>query len=212
LAVRQVLLAEGVPVPAGVAAAAVRRVSERELRGMAETETPQGIVAVVRMPAVRAQPAQPGLQLLLDGVGDPGNLGAVLRAAVAFGAVRCVLGPGCVDPWNGKALRAAAGATFRLVPEEVADLAATCTALADEGYAVYGLVPRDGLALSRVPLPLRTAFVLGNEAHGISPAVTAVLERVTIPMAGPVESLNAASALAIAAYAWAQAQPDPRKP
>lgn len=181
----------------------VEVVPERVLRLLAETESPQGIVAVVEMPAA-SPPPRPGLQLLLDGVADPGNLGAVLRVAVAFGAVACVLGPGCVDPWNGKALRAAAGATFRLVPEEVADLAAECRALA--GYAVYGLVPRGGTPLPAVPLPVRTAFVLGNEAHGISPAVLALVQPVTIPMAGAVESLNAATAISVPAYLWSQAQ------
>ncbi len=192
----------GRPAPAGVPPGRVREVSPRELKRLAETETPQGVVAVVGMPPA-SPPLQPGLQVLLDGVADPGNLGAVLRAAVAFGAVRCVLGPGCVDPWNGKALRAAAGATFRLVPEEVADLAAECRSLA--GYVVYGLVPRGGLPLPEAPLPVQTALVLGNEARGITPAVMAAGVRpLTIPMAGAVESLNAATALAVAAYEWAK--------
>jgi TrmH family RNA methyltransferase len=194
----EVFVAEGTPPPPGVRV--IHTVTDRVIRSLAETETPQGVVAVVAIP--RPTPAaSAGLQLLLDGVSDPGNLGAVLRVGVAFGAVRCVLGPGCVDPWNGKALRAAAGATFRLVPEEAADLGATCRALAGEGYAVYGLVPRGGVPLPRADLPRRTAFVLGNEAHGLSPDVAEAVRPLTIPMAGPVESLNAATAVAVAAYA-----------
>jgi TrmH family RNA methyltransferase len=203
LRVVEAFVAEGRAAPAGLAADRVHRVSPHQMRLLAETETPQGIVAVVAMPQA-SPPPRPGLQLLLDGVGDPGNLGAVLRAAVAFGAVRCLLGPGCVDPWNGKALRAAAGATFRLVPEDVADLAAACRSL--DGHVVYGLVPRGGTPLPEAALPPRTAFVLGNEAHGISAALMALARPHPIPMAGPVVSLNAATALAVAAYAWRQAQ------
>ena len=199
LRVVEAFVEAGRPAPAGVAPARVHQVSARAMRQLAETESPQGLVAVVEIPQARS-PAGPGLQLLLDGLADPGNLGAVLRVAVAFGAVRCVLGPGCVDPWNGKALRAAAGATFRLVPEQVADLAAECRSLAD--YAVYGLVPRGGIPLPEASLPLRTALVLGNEAHGLSAPVAAAVRPLTIPMAEAVESLNAATALAVAAYAW----------
>lgn len=186
-------------------AAGAYLVSERAMRALAETETPQGLVAVAEIP----QPGRPpgaGLHLLLDGVADPGNLGAVLRAGLAFGAVRCLLGPGCVDPWNGKALRAAAGATFRLVPEEVADLAASCQQLTGEGYAVYGLAARGGIPLTEADLPLRTVLVLGSEAHGLSPSVESTVQLLTIPMSGAVESLNAATAVAIAAFTWSARQ------
>jgi TrmH family RNA methyltransferase len=192
--------------PADLPEARVWSVSERVLRALAETETPQGVVAVAELPPPPSGALPPGLVLVLDGLADPGNLGTALRSAAAFGATACLVGPGSVDPWNGKALRAAAGATFRLRPRPVADLAEACASLLAAGFALYGLVPRGGLPLPEAELPLRTALVVGNEARGLSDAVRERCQPLTIPMPGGLESLNAGVAAAVAAYAWSVAR------
>ena len=127
-------------------------------------------------------------------VGDPGNLGTLLRAADAFGA-GVALSAGCADPTGPKALRASAGAVFR-VP----------VARFDEAPAPrVALVARDGEPLPALELPPRATFVLGAERDGLPDDVVAACElRATIPQPGEAESLNVAMAGAIALYEHAR--------
>lgn len=174
----------------------VVRVGDRVLQAIATTRTPQGVVAVVRIPEARDRG---GLALAVDGLQDPGNLGTLLRVALAFGAGATALGPGTADPWSPKALRAAAGATFHLPPLAVGDLAAWLRA---RPGTCWSLVPRGGTPLPEAELHAGGAvtLVVGSEAHGVSAEVAACCRPLTIPMPGPAESLNAAVAAAVAAY------------
>jgi RNA methyltransferase, TrmH family len=125
-------------------------------------------------------------------VADPGNVGTLIRTADAFGA-SVELSEGCADPTGPKALRASAGALFR-VPLVAAD-----------GRRV-GLVAHGGRPLSEVELGGPTVFVLGAERDGLPQDVAeACDELATIETSGPAESLNVAAAGAIALYAWSQA-------
>jgi RNA methyltransferase, TrmH family len=132
-------------------------------------------------------------------VGDPGNIGTLLRAADAFGA-GVALSAGCADPTGPKALRASAGAVFR-VPLARFDAAPTPR---------VALVARDGDPLSALELPPRVTFVLGAEREGLPDDVVEACEfRATIPQPGEAESLNVAMAGAIALYELARRSSSP---
>jgi RNA methyltransferase, TrmH family len=129
--------------------------------------------------------------LALWRVGDPGNVGTLLRAADALGPAFVALSEGCADPTGPKALRASAGAVFR-VP--------TC-AFEDLPRPWVALVPRAGRPLSEFEAERGTTFVLGAEREGLPEEVLAGCdERVTIPQSGAAESLNVAMAGTIALY------------
>jgi RNA methyltransferase, TrmH family len=133
----------------------------------------------------------PQTGLALWRVGDPGNVGTLLRAADALGPAFVALSPGCADLTGPKALRASAGAVFRV---------STCGF--DEAPGVrIALVPRDGIPLAGLGLDGPTTFVLGSEREGLAAEVLARCDaRATIPQAGDAESLNVAMAGTIALY------------
>ena len=130
------------------------------------------------------------LTLALWHVGDPGNVGTLLRTADAFGA-GVALSPSCADPTGPKALRASTGAVFR-VPAVGFD---------DAPEPRVALVPRDGTPIAEIGLGKRVTFVLGAEREGLPEDVLARCDaQATIPSPGPAESLNVAAAGAIALY------------
>ena len=141
----------------------------------------------------RWAPAPVGpLALYLHGVGDPGNVGAILRSALAFGAASVVLGPGCADPYGSKAVRASMGAVFS-VPVVRA-------ALEDCPAPRVALVARRGEPLRGGDAPAGT-LVVGAEREGLPEELVAACDLVAhIPIAG--ESLNAAMAATVALYEW----------
>ena len=138
-----------------------------------------------------ATPVGP-LALYLHGVGDPGNVGTILRSALAFGAASVVLGPGCADPYGSKAVRASMGALFS-VPVVRAELEA-CPA------PRVALVARRGDVLRGTDVPAGT-LVVGAERAGLPEEIVSACDLVAhIPIAG--ESLNAAMAATVALYEW----------
>jgi TrmH family RNA methyltransferase len=151
---------------------------------------PARAIAVFRredLPAFEQRP----VALSLWRVGDPGNVGTLIRAADAFGAA-VELSPGCADPTGPKALRASAGAVFRVPLGEVA------------GRRV-GLVAHGGTPLRELELGDATVFVLGSEREGLPEDVLARCDdAATIPTSGPAESLNVSAAGAIALYEWSR--------
>lgn len=177
----------------------LRETDDRTLAALADTETPQGIVAAAPTPsagldALRME-EEPAVLLVLDAVQDPGNFGTLARTAEALGAVGLVALPGTVDPWNPKSVRAAMGSTFRL-PVVEAEWDALAPFLRARGAetlaAVVGGAP---LGANR---PRRAALVLGNEGAGVGDETRAHAGRaVGIPLRGRAESLNVAAAGAI---------------
>lgn len=173
---------------------------DRELAEFAETETPQGVLAVASIPAagldrLRLQERDPAVVLVLDAVQDPGNFGTLARTAEALGAAGVVALPGTVDPWNPKSVRAAMGSTFRLpVVENHWDELAPW--LRSHGVEVLAaVVGGEPLGDAR---PRRAALVLGNEGAGVGDETRALADReVGIPLRGRAESLNVAAAGAI---------------
>lgn len=167
-------------------------------RSLAGTETPQGIAAEIEIPSAPTDESDAEPCVFLDGVQDPGNLGAILRSAAAFGVPEVVLGTGCADPWSPKVLRAAMGAHFALRLRETNALARRFAEFAGERICT---VPRDGTPLHAVDLRGRHAWAFGGEARGVSEAVAqAATLRAAIPMSGSTESLNVAIAASICLY------------
>ncbi len=184
----------------GASAEAARRcgaelvlVDERGLRRLATTEHPQSPVAVMVIPPGAVPSA--GHLLVAWGVGDPGNVGTLIRCAAAFG-LGFVAGPGTADPWGPKVLRAGAGGHFRVGVARVD----TVEALRTGGRRLVATVARGGRPPADLPqAPL--AILVGDEARGLPGDVVAGCDlAVTIPMPGGAESLNAAVAGAIVAY------------
>jgi TrmH family RNA methyltransferase len=162
------------------------------MAGVSKLPHPARVVAVFRR-ADLPRGVEGPVGLALWRVADPGNLGTLLRTADALGPAFVALSAGCADPTGPKALRASAGAVFR-VP-----LAAFEEAPAPR----VALVPHDGVPLPELDLPERVSFVLGAEREGLPDDVLATCEvRATIPQAGAAESLNVAVAGAIALYEW----------
>jgi TrmH family RNA methyltransferase len=177
-----------------------RVVKEEILESLADADAPRGILAVARLPrpALGALNLRPdSVWLYLDGIQDPGNLGAVARVAEGLGATGLLLSPGCADPNHSRSLRGSAGSLLRLpVATGVApDEAKRWSAGADW----IGLDAHDG-AMSWRDLEVRRPFVLalGAEGPGLGPVTRVQLDRtVTIPLAGRLESLNVAVATAL---------------
>jgi TrmH family RNA methyltransferase len=177
----------------------VREVDERTLRDLADTEQPQGVLAVAGIPRHAlgdlSPASEPAAVLMLDAVQDPGNFGTLARTAEALGAVGVVALPGTVDPWNAKSVRAAMGASFRL-PIVSAGWDEAAPWLRANGFAVVAAVV--GAPPLPRPAPPRAALVLGNEGAGVSPETLAHAGlRAGIPLRGRAESLNVAAAGAI---------------
>jgi RNA methyltransferase, TrmH family len=164
---------------------------------LAEVSTlphPARVVAVFRREDLPAREARP-VALSLWHLADPGNVGTLIRAADAFGA-SVELSEGCADPTGPKALRASAGALFRVPLGPV------------QGRRI-GLVAHGGRTLDDVELGEGTIFVLGSERGGLSTEVQQTCdELVTIRTPGPAESLNVAAAGAIALYEWSRRAAD----
>jgi TrmH family RNA methyltransferase len=188
----------------------VNPVTDRALRAVAETVTPQGVVAVVESPPAATLPDSPRLVAVLERCADPGNAGTVIRTADAVGADAVVFGPGSVDVWAGKCVRASAGSVFNLPLVTTLALDDAFATLRDRGCQVLGTAAEGDLELDRLLTDSRlltpTAWVFGSEAHGLESSLRAGFDGVVrIPIAGRAESLNLAAAAAICLYSSASA-------
>jgi TrmH family RNA methyltransferase len=174
-------------------------VSEAALAACADTESPQGVLAVVAF--VRVEP-RPGPILILDQLRDPGNLGTILRSAEAAGVGQVILAPGVVDFYNPKVVRGAMGAHFRL---PVARLGWTEIAGQVAGRAVWLADSGGDIAYDAVDWRAPSALIVGGEAAGAgAQAIALATGRVCIPMAGGPESLNAAMATTVILFEMAR--------
>lgn len=179
-------------------------------------KSPQGIMTLVKYldkiqniikinkvaSSSKRDDVETGGVLFLDGIQDPGNLGAVIRSAVALGRNRLILDASCVDIYHPRVLRAAMGGIFRLRATYTDDLAAAVARVRTSGNRVFAAELREGaLPVQEVCLRSSDSIVIGNEGHGISPAVSeACTGSVFLPIAPGTESLNAAVAASI--FLW----------
>jgi TrmH family RNA methyltransferase len=175
--------------------------ADAAFRAIADTETSQGVLALVRPPEWKPSElfgAAP-LVVVLDGIQDPGNAGAILRAAEAFGATGVLFLKGAVSPYNPKAMRASAGSVFRVPLALGLDAAEAREALRAHGLDVYAAMPAAPTSIDGADFARPCAFLIGSEGRGLGDRLRAGAAEVRIPVRG-VESLNAAMAAGVLLY------------
>lgn len=172
-------------------------ITDAILKKVSGMSSPEGIAAEIRMPSYVSLDKQKRV-LALDGISDPGNLGTLLRTALALGWEAVYFLPGSCDPFNEKAIRAARGAHFRLAL--AAGSAEELQQWVRKKKAQSLVADLGGQSPATVPEASDRLLVLGNEAHGASSAVRSFCQPVAIPMPGEMESLNVAIAGGILLY------------
>ncbi|MBW3561504.1 MAG: RNA methyltransferase [Actinobacteria bacterium] len=185
----------------------VTTVTDEVLDKLADSVTPQGVVAVARQRRAELEDVVgTGTLVVLCGVSDPGNAGAIVRTATAAGAAGVVFARGSVDPWNPKAVRASAGSVARVPLVVDVDPRAVIGACRARGQRCLALDPSADVDVERSDvLSPPVAMFFGNEAHGLDVEVLRAVDLVArVPVYGPVESLNLAAAVAVAVYAAAR--------
>ena len=178
--------------------------SDALLSALSPVQHPSGVVAIGRRPSssiASALAGAPQLLLVIEGVQDPGNVGAIIRTAEACGASGVIVGSRSADPFGWKALRGAMGSSFRLPVIARVSRGDALDALRRAGIRIIATVPRGGRAPAELDLQRPVAILLGAEGGGLAGDwLEGADERLTIPMHGAVESLNVAVAAALVLY------------
>lgn len=199
-----------------LASESVKTTVERHIRGprtvvlpdglfqtIAATETSQGVIALIEPPVWSIDELFQGqsLVVVLDGLQDPGNAGAVARAAEAFGATGLLFVKGTVSPYHPKTLRAASGSLFRIPFVSGIDAPLARASLKQHRVDLYAAMPFTGsqTLAGDVDFSRKCAIVIGSEGRGVSEELHGIAKEVAIPTVG-VESLNAAVAAAVLLY------------
>jgi TrmH family RNA methyltransferase len=173
-------------------------ISDRQMAQIADTQTPQGIIALVPMPATAAPaPAADERAIYLHEIQDPGNLGTILRTLAWFGNFRCLLSPGSVDPYNPKVVRSSMGAIFHAPMELDVELDTLRTR-----FERIACLDMNGDSLQSPGFRASDCYLFGNEARGVPREQLAALgaRPFTIPGCGAIESLNLAATVNMCAY------------
>lgn len=165
---------------------------------ISDTKTPQGILITGEIPKRNAaEISAEGRYVALENVADPSNLGAVARTAEALGISGIILSDNGCDPFSPKALRASMGTLVRM---PVFVLENFVCDLKNSGLSLYACVVSGGAEINSIGFTNGSAVLIGNEANGLTEAAVSVCEKITIPMRGRAESLNAAVAAGIAMW------------
>jgi TrmH family RNA methyltransferase len=178
----------------------VHLIDEATLHAISSVENSQGVVSLIQLneqPVARCL-AGNTLVIALDGIQDPGNAGAIIRSADAFGATGAIFLKGTVSPWNPKTLRASAGSLLRL-PFALAEWEAFLAEIQHCRIPLYGAHPHAGERADKLPLHLPSVILIGNEGRGVPAAHEPFTTAIRIPTQN-VESLNAALAAGILLY------------
>jgi RNA methyltransferase, TrmH family len=179
-------------------------VDDALLDAIAPTRHPQGVLAIAAEPRLPPWPGRHGIGLYLGHVQEPGNLGGMVRSAAALGAGGVLLSPGCADPFHPAAVRASAGAVFRVPIEREVDLAAVADTLRAHGGEVWAATA-GGVPVDRWRPEPPVLLLLGAEGSGLSEEELARADGVvTIPVERGVDSLNVAVAAALLVHAFRQ--------
>jgi TrmH family RNA methyltransferase len=170
-------------------------------RRISATETSQGVMALVEPPRWELEQLFRGrsLVVVLDGVQDPGNAGAVVRAAEAFGATGVIFLKGTVSPFNPKTIRASAGSLFRVPFVHGLDHELARAAIGQKKLDVWAAMPGAKTSVADADLSRRCALIVGSEGRGVSEKFRHGAQELRIPTSG-VDSLNAAMAAGILLY------------
>lgn len=182
-------------------------VPETLMKDMTGTEHSQEVLAMIEKSAPPSLPEGrlTGRALLLDGIQDPGNMGTILRTAAASGVKAVFLTKGSTDPYGEKAVRSSMGAILRLpvyeglLPSNVAALRKRC------GLPLIGTALEGAKPYRKAPFFREGIFVFGNEGNGITTEILSLCdEKIYIPLAGGVESLNVTAAAAVILFYYAE--------
>ncbi len=176
---------------------------------LSETLSPQGIVAVAAYVAKDLEKedlSTANFVVVLSNVREPGNAGSIIRVADAAGADLVIFAGTCVDPHNGKVVRSSAGSIFNVKVRQADDVAETLRALTQTNHNIYIADGNAQMSWSDIDLKNPVAWVLGNEAWGVSNEDAPVGQRVAIPIYGKAESLNVATAAALCLYETAKSR------
>lgn len=179
-------------------------VTDKVFQEITDTQTPQGILAVVRQFHYQLEDLflkeQPAHLIILEGLQDPGNLGTILRAGEGAGITGIVMSKGTVDIYNAKVIRSTMGSIYR-VPFFYTDCLKDVIEKIQKRCTIYAAHLQGEYCYEKEDYTKDTAFLIGNEANGLSKEVASYANRlVKIPMLGEVESLNAAIAASILMY------------
>jgi len=184
--------------------AEIFRLKKKEIEKLTDTETPQGIVALVnkkRFTLSKDILKNSSLLLGLDNIRDPGNLGTMIRTADAAGADGVLLSKGCVELYNPKVIRSTMGSIFHLLVIENLDLPEVIPDLKKDGFRIIVSEVLEGKDYTEVDYPEKTCLIIGSEASGISQQILNLAdERIKIPIFGKAESLNASIAAGVLLY------------
>src|SRR6266508_3178159 len=191
---------------AALSSARPRLVSRTVLERLADSKTPQHLLAVVRRRDVPVAEilGRPGPVVFVFGIQDPGNLGAIVRVGEAAGAAGVVAAPGSADFFHPRAVRASAGSVLRIPVSGRVSFEPFAADAKEAGRTVCGAVASGGENPFETPLPASSILVIGSEGTGLPAGAYRYLDRrYTIPMRPPVDSLNAAVAAALLLYSAA---------
>ena len=178
-------------------------VADSVFDAMAETVTPQGVLAIVKMPeySLEKMIEDAGTLMLLENLRDPGNLGTIIRTAEAAGVSGVILSKESVDIYNPKVIRSTMGAVYRVPFLYADDFMALLKELRNKDVRLLAAHLKGQKTFDRADYSGKVGILIGNEANGLSEeAAELANEKVLIPMAGSVESLNAAVAAALLMY------------
>lgn len=179
-------------------------VSDNVFAQMSDTRTPQGILAVIKMAEYEIGDIiahDNGLYVIVENLQDPGNLGTIIRMSEAAGVDGIIMSPNTVDIYNPKTIRSTMGSLYRVPFVYADDFAGTLERMKSKGVELYAAHLEGSVEYTEPDYTKASAFVIGNEGNGLTDAVTNICSnRIRIPMAGKVESLNAAIAASVLTF------------
>jgi TrmH family RNA methyltransferase len=185
------------------------KISSQKFKEIAQTESPQGVGAIARLPRPASVQALGSCHfiLILDGLQDPGNLGTIIRTAAGAGIDGIFLLPGTVDPYNPKALRASMGGIFHLPVLQLDTVESCCAFLAARNLQLIAADPRGKIPYYSVDFTRPGAVVIGNENRGVQKRLLKQADiRAYIPLEGKIDALNAAVAASIFIFEYRRCQ------
>ncbi len=181
------------------------RVNDAVMKHVCETETPQGILALVKMPEILLADIRvnsSSLFVIIEGVQDPGNVGTIIRTADAFEVDAVILTGGSADLYNAKTLRSTMGSVFHIpVIRDVEIIQLTAWLKENRVFTAVTSLAETALPLTKTKYKMPLAVVFGSEARGVSPGLSRLADtKLKIPMSGSAQSLNVAVAAGIVLY------------
>lgn len=174
------------------------------IKKVTKTVTPQPIVGIVQMKNNFSYDGD--FYLLLDDISDPGNLGTIIRSAVAFGVNSLILSPNSVDIYNDKVIRSTQGALFE-INHCYEDLEKAISILKSKNIKVFGTSLQNSVSLNELVIPEKWALIFGNEAHGVSKHLLSQTDQnIIIPISSKMESLNVSVSAGICLYVFSKSK------